>query len=129
MKKGLNNNYIIRSKDIHAINEATIVLRHFIGINAKLLPLLNEISSKKIKSETDLKNKDKILNVYKSFRFETETSEVLMNSDILNIIRSAYEEIEKHMNGISETKEVELLEELDNRYATMNREWVKTEMN
>lgn len=124
-----NSNRFISSKDIQAINEATIVLRHFIGLNAKLLPILNEISEKKELSAVDIQNRDKILAVFYTYKFETDTSEMLMNSDILSIIKRTFLEIEKHLMGEPTTNNKELIEVLKAKYQEMNHEWIQTELN
>lgn len=124
-----NSNRFISSKDIQAINEATIVLRHFIGLNAKLLPILNEISEKKELSAVDIQNRDKILAVFYTYKFETDTSEMLMNSDILSIIKRTFLVIEKHLMGEPTTNSKELIEVLKVKYQEMNHEWIQTELN
>lgn len=124
-----NSNRFISSKDIQAINEATIVLRHFIGLNAKLLPILNEISEKKELTAVDIQNRDKILAVFYTYKFETDTSEMLMNSDILSIIKRTFLEIEKHLMGEPTTNNKELIEVLKAKYQEMNHEWIQTELN
>lgn len=129
MKAKANSNRFISSKDIQAINEATIVLRHFIGLNAKLLPILNEISEKKELSAVDIQNRDKILAVFYTYKFETDTSEMLMNSDILSIIKRTFLVIEKHLMGEPTTNNKELIEVLKAKYQEMNHEWIQTELN
>lgn len=129
MKAKANSNRFISSKDIQAINEATIVLRHFIGLNAKLLPILNEISEKKELTAVDIQNRDKILAVFYTYKFETDTSEMLMNSDILSIIKRTFLEIEKHLMGEPTTNSKELIEVLKVKYQEMNHEWIQTELN
>lgn len=124
-----NSNRFISSKDIQAINEATIVLRHFIGLNAKLLPILNEISEKKELTAVDIQNRDKILAVFYTYKFETDTSEMLMNSDILSIIKRTFLVIEKHLMGEPTTNNKELIEVLKAKYQEMNHEWIQTELN
>lgn len=129
MKAKANSNRFISSKDIQAINEATIVLRHFIGLNAKLLPILNEISEKKELTAVDIQNRDKILAVFYTYKFETDTSEMLMNSDILSIIKRTFLVIEKHLMGEPTTNNKELIEVLKAKYQEMNHEWIQTELN
>lgn len=129
MKAKANSNRFISSKDIQAINEATIVLRHFIGLNAKLLPILNEISEKKELTAVDIQNRDKILAVFYTYKFETDTSEMLMNSDILSIIKRTFLVIEKHLMGEPTTNSKELIEVLKVKYQEMNHEWIQTELN
>lgn len=77
-------------KAIEEINTALIILRHFIELNAKLLPLLHSLHTLENPSKRDIEDKDKIKAVFSSYKFESNSSILLMNSPILEIIQMNY---------------------------------------
>lgn len=83
----------MRAKHISDVNEAILVLRHFVELSAKLLPFLDELERKKIPSSYDLESREKIIAVYENYEFDTSTSKVLMNSDVLDLIKKSFETI------------------------------------
>lgn len=128
MEKKTSTKSIIQSSAIQQINEATIVLRHFIELSAKLLPFLFELSKKKQLSPQEKQDRKKIIEVYRSYRFDTSTSEILMKSDILETIQQTFLEIEKcHNNSTIESEKlISIFEEKHQRLVT---EWSKTDTN
>jgi hypothetical protein len=44
MEKNIAPRRIMKSESIAQVNDATVVLRHFIELSAKLLPFFNELS-------------------------------------------------------------------------------------
>ena len=80
-------------KQIHNVNEALLVLRHFIDLSAKLLPFLDELERKKSPTQQELNSKTKIIQVYKNYSFDTNTSKTLLNSDILELIKETFDSI------------------------------------
>lgn len=89
---------IMRSGQIGQINEALFVLRHFIDLSAKLLPFLYELQNKRCLSSTDMLSRDKIIQVYRNYSFDTRTSELLINSDILCLIKESFEKMEDNQS-------------------------------
>lgn len=83
----------MRAKHISDVNEAILVLRHFVELSAKLLPFLDELDRKKAPTMHDLKSREKIIAVYQNYEFDTNTSRVLMNSDVLQLIKESFEHI------------------------------------
>ncbi len=83
----------MRSKEIGHINEALLVLRHFIDLSAKLLPFLDEINRKKNPTYKELLDRSKIISVYENYEFDTKTSRVLLNSDVLDLIKDSFEQL------------------------------------
>lgn len=77
-------------KAIEEINTALIILRHFIELNAKLLPLLHSLHTLENPSKRDIEDKDKIKSVFSTYKFESNSSILLMNSPILEIIQMNY---------------------------------------
>ncbi len=83
----------LKTSSIEQVNDALIVLRHFIELNEKLLPILLNLSEKKVKSAKDFADIQKIRNVYESYHFDVKSSQILMNSSILSYIQGAYQSI------------------------------------
>ncbi|XOV68262.1 MAG: hypothetical protein ACFHU9_03610 [Fluviicola sp.] len=88
----------MRAKHISDVNEAILVLRHFVELSAKLLPFLDELERKKAPTMHDLKSREKIIAVYRNYEFDTQTSKVLMNSDVLELIKKSFENISERKN-------------------------------
>lgn len=80
-------------KAIEEINTALVILRHFVELNTKLLPLLHSLYKLENPSERDKEDMEKIQTAFSSYHFESETSIILMNSPILEIIQMNYETI------------------------------------
>ena len=83
----------LKTSSIEQVNDALIVLRHFIELNEKLLPILLNLSEKKVKSAKDFAEIQKIRNVFESYHFDVKSSQILMNSSILSYIQGAYQSI------------------------------------
>ena len=81
---------MLKFKDINKLNEANIVLRHFVDLSAQLLPFLDELYQKNILTNEEALNKTKIISVFESYNFDTKTSELLINSNILELIKSSF---------------------------------------
>ncbi len=88
----------MRAKHISDVNEAILVLRHFVELSAKLLPFLDELERKKAPTMHDLKSREKIIAVYQNYDFDTQTSRVLMNSNVLELIKKSFENISERKN-------------------------------
>lgn len=95
--KHMNSDFLhtssLKTSSIEQVNDALIVLRHFIELNEKLLPILLNLSEKKVKSAKDFADIQKIRNVYESYHFDVKSSQILMNSSILSYIQGAYQSI------------------------------------
>lgn len=94
---------ILKSSKITEINEAVSLIKHFVDLSSKLLPYLAEINEKDQLDINDISNREKIIDVFSSYRFDTNSSKVLMNSDILELIQQAYLNI-KAANKLSSRK-------------------------
>lgn len=81
----------MKTQQITQINEALLVLRHFIDLSARLLPFLEELQSKDRPSLEEQHNLNKIVNVYQSYTFDTNTSRTLLNSNVLELIKESFE--------------------------------------
>jgi len=84
---------IMKAEEIDKINEANLILRHFVDLSARLLPFLDELQRKKDPSLEELKNRNKIITVFQNYNFDTHTSEMLIGSNILELIRKTFENI------------------------------------
>lgn len=89
----LRRNNIIQTNKITEINEALFIIKHFVDLSAKLLPILAELQLKNELSPKEKLDKAKIETVFDSYSFDTASSEILMNSPILHLIKEAYNEM------------------------------------
>lgn len=83
----------MNSLDINRVNEANFVLRHFIDLSARLLPFLDELQRKHDLSLEECSNRNKIIDVFENYEFDNSTSEILINSNILELICKAFADI------------------------------------
>jgi len=97
---------MLRTNDIYQLNEANLILRHFVDLSAKLLPFLNELENKKHLSASEELDKQKIIDVFISYQFDIKTSETLIGSNILELIQKTFEHIiySKKLNKRTERK-------------------------
>ncbi len=119
---------VMRSMSIQQINEATLVLRHFIEVSAKLLPFFNELSKKEKLMPIEYVNRKKILDVFHSYNFDTTTSAVLMDSTILDKIKRLIQEIENRIPGEPSLAD-DLLESFLSEHEQLSKNWIKTDCN
>lgn len=84
---------ILNSEQIKQINDATLIIRHFVDLSARLLPFLAELQSKENLSEKEQEDKNKIITVFNTYNFDTTTSDILMNSPILELVKNTYRKI------------------------------------
>lgn len=95
----MNTNFLhsnrLNSKSIQQVNDALIVLRHFLELNGKLLPLVFELTYKSDRSKKTEDDIRKIKQVFDSYDYDIESSTVLMDSPILEKIQAAYASIFK----------------------------------
>lgn len=91
---------IMNVKQINNVNEALLILRHFIDLSAQLLPFLDELDRKRNPTFAEVSNKNKIIDVYESYNFDTSTSKTLLDSDVLELIKETFDSIsEKSINS------------------------------
>lgn len=128
MENKLAKKRFIQTSAIQQINEATIVLRHFIELSAKLLPFFNELSKKSTLLPQELSDRNKIIEVYQSYGFDTSTSEVLMESDILEIIQQTFRSIEKSRPG-KDSESDKLMAIFQNKHRQLVQNWRLTDTN
>lgn len=80
----------MKTSQIEDINEALLVLRHFIDLSAELLPMLYVLKQKPNPTNVEIENIKKIQDVYEQYAFDTDTSRLLIGSDILDLIQSTF---------------------------------------
>ena len=90
LKDKMQQSVNISLKDIHNVNEALLVLRHFIDLSSRLLPFLDELQRIDDPSDKESYDKRRIIEVYESYHFDTKTSEVLIGSNILELIKESF---------------------------------------
>ncbi len=128
MENKLAKRRFIQTSAVQQINEATIVLRHFIELSAKLLPLFNELSKKSILLPQEVNDRNKIIEVYRNYAFDTSTSEILMESDILEIIQQTFQSIE-HRNPGKDSESDKLMTVFQNKHHQLVQNWQLTDTN
>lgn len=128
MENRLTKKRFIQTSAIQQINEATIVLRHFIELSAKLLPFFNELSKKNVLLPQEQNDRDKIIEVYRNYGFDTSTSEILMESDILEVIQQTFKSIEKRAYG-KESDSDKLMTIFQNKHQQLVLNWRQTDIN
>jgi hypothetical protein len=80
----------LKTASIQQVNDALIVLRHFVDLNYKLLPLFHDLHLKKIATKQDKADIEKIEKVFETYHFDIQSSVILMNSPILELIQETY---------------------------------------
>ena len=128
MEKKLARRTIMRSVAIQQVNDATIVMRHFIELSARLLPFFNELSSKEHLLPREASDRKKIIEVFESYNFDTSTSLILMDSTILDSIKDAFSSIEKRIPG-EVTDADSALERFLNQHQELVKNWQLTDCN
>lgn len=83
----------MNSSEIGNINTANFILRHFVDLSARLLPLLHELKQKKNPTANEKESIEKIVSVYQNYNFDANTSVVLINSNVLELIQKTFERI------------------------------------
>jgi hypothetical protein len=128
MEKKLVKRSIMRSGAIQQVNEATVVLRHFIELSARLLPFFNELSKKEKLLPREAQDRQHIIDVFHGYKFDTSTSLILMNSSILDTIHDTFELIEKRIPG-EYSKADDAIERFFTEHDQLVQNWVMTDNN
>ncbi len=128
MEKKLVKRSIMNSEAIQQVNDATVVLRHFIELSAKLLPFFNELSKKEKLLPREAQDRQNIINVFHGYKFDTSTSLILMNSTILDTIQQTFHVIEERIPG-EFSKADEAVEHFISEHDSLVNNWWKTDTN
>lgn len=111
--------HILNSDKIREINDAVLIIKHFVELSSKLLPFLVELYDQDELNEKEEQNKQKILEVFNSYSFDTSSSDILLDSPILDLIQQTYELIKK-----KDTNAVKLeLEKMRIEYNRLKNNW------
>lgn len=113
----------LSASTIQEINDALIVLRHFVQLNGRLLPLLQELTGKMFPSKRDLADIEKIKQVYQAYQFEADASEILMNSPILQQIKQTYDAV---FSGASKRSIQKHMRDFQLEYDRLSKAWEHT---
>lgn len=68
-------------------------MKHFIDLSSRLLPFLDELQRIEQPTRKDIRNKQKIIAVYQSYHIDPQTSEILIGSNILQLIKDSFHTI------------------------------------
>lgn len=128
MEKRLVKRSIMRSGAIQQVNDATVVLRHFIELSAKLLPFFNELSKKEQLLPKEAHDRQHIIDVFHGYKFDTSTSLILMNSSILDTIQQTFELIEERVPGEA-SKADDALDRFFTEHDSLVKDWLLTDYN
>lgn len=116
----------MRVKNIQQVNEAVFILRHFIDLSAKLLPILFKLDQRISPLGAEIKDKEKIMTVFRNYHFDTNTSMLFLESNILDLIKLSY------LNYVNEdpksTKE-QCLADFLKEYSRLKENWRMIENN
>lgn len=89
----------ITVNDIQNVNQALLVLKHFIDLSSRLLPFLAELQQIEHPTHQEEIDKQRIIDVYSSYRFNTETSEILIGSNVLQLISDSFQSLSNVPSG------------------------------
>ncbi len=118
----------MRSGAIQQVNDATVVLRHFIELSAKLLPFFNELSKKEKLLPREAQDRQRIIDVFHGYKFDTSTSMILMNSSILDTIQRTFQHIEKRIPG-EQSEADHAIEQFFSEHECLVNDWLLTDYN
>lgn len=115
------------ARNIQRVNEAVYILRNFIDLSAQLLPFLIELQYAKKPTESEIEDKEKIISVYKNYSFDKDTSLLLMNSSILEIIEKSFNFIvDKNQTKNTSKKQ---LREFKKEHTRLQKNWILIDSN
>ena len=111
----------INIKEINEVNEALIVLRHFIDLSSRLLPYYEELKQKDSPSEDEVNQMNKIAAVYDAYNIDPSTSKILIESDILKIIFDSYAKMKRNSSEI--LRKMDPLKQFWREYRKLSENW------
>lgn len=110
-------------RQISNLNDATLVLRHFIDLSARLLPFLDELQRKRRPTQKELHDRKRIIDVYENYNFDIHTSKSLLDSNILELIQESFENITEYSNSRYSNKARRKLVNFMLEYKRLNDNW------
>ena len=118
----------MEAKNIRSLNSAVYVMRHFVELSAKLLPIYEKITRNEPHSLHYEEDKKRIDVIYETYNVNPKTSEFLLGSDIVALIKNAYCEL-KNRSQNNEKIAQEQLEAFQEEYERLKQDWHATLMN
>ena len=118
----------MEAKNIKSLNSAVYVMRHFVELSAKLLPIYEKITRNEPHSVHYEDDKKRIDVVYETYNVNPRTSEFLLGSNIVALIKDTYSEL-KNRSKSNEKIAQEQLEAFQEEYARLKQDWFITLMN
>src|SRR5690554_5836091 len=115
----------MEAKNIKSLNTAVYVMRHFVELSAKLLPIYEKITRDEPHSIYSEDNKKQIEMIYQGYDVNPKVSEFLLGSDILALIRKTYGEFTYRTKGNEKTAQ-ETIEALESEYERLKQDWYVT---
>ena len=118
----------MEAKNIKSLNTAVYVMRHFVELSSKLLPIYEEITRDEPHSVHSQDDKERIEGIYQTYDVNPKTSEFLLGSDVVALIKKAYLSL-KNRSKINEKIAQEELEAFQEEYERLKQDWYVTLMN
>ncbi|RFC54605.1 hypothetical protein [Brumimicrobium aurantiacum] len=118
----------MEAKNIKSLNSAVYVMRHFVELSARLLPIYEKITRNEPHSVHSEEDKKKIDIVYETYNVNPRTSEFLLGSNIVALIKKTYDVL-KNRSQQNEKLAQEQLEAFQEEYAKLKQDWYITLMN
>ncbi|MBI2259652.1 MAG: hypothetical protein HYU67_12260 [Flavobacteriia bacterium] len=108
-------------KEIVLTNVGLNVIKHFIEVNFRLLPIYLTLSVKEEKTNEDIENMLKINALFSSFKFDINTSKKYIDSPVLELIQRAFQYIQN--SEIHRTSKNIALEDFVTEYFRLKDKW------
>ena len=119
----------MNSNEISKLNEANFIVRHFVDLSARLLPFLDELQRKKDPTLEELNSKNKIIEVFENYQFDTYASVTLMDSNILELIKQSFENISQMSYFLKPGQANRCLQHFLNEHERLKQNWYYVESN
>lgn len=118
----------MEAKNIKSLNSAVYVMRHFVELSAKLLPIYEKLTRSEPHSVDSEFEKKKIDVIYEAYNVNPKTSQFLLGSNIVSLIKETYETL-RNRSSKTEKRAQEQLEAFYEEYAKLKLDWYMTLMN
>ena len=115
----------MRSQEIANINQAVFILRHFLDLSSELIPYLFELETKSKLTPLEREKKERIKAIYEAHRIDSNTSVLLINSNILELLNRSYHAIIYKVKS----KNKKHLEQFLTEYERLKENWWLIEAN
>lgn len=120
---------IMNYDQIKSLNKANFVLRHFVDLSSKLLPILDHLNRIKNPDQSVRLNKIKIAQIYENYNFENSTSIILMDSNILELIQKTYNDITAPSKSRRIGQKNKMLAEFKKEHDRLSSKWTSVDLN